>query len=198
MRRGGHPIDTDLQRVNGIVDRGGHPQRGGQPGQVGATGGNVGRRLLHGVGQPRPLIPPRPGQLIGQPRRAGRPHLRGRRRQAVATQQRRRMPRRQSGRCRSGFPGPGRQGGQHRHRLIGMRQRPRGRDRGADRDTPDADGTRTCGVVQRAEIALDQTIRLRRRRHHHGPDLVQRAGKRPVDVVVVGSGPGQQHRRDTA
>ena len=51
------------------------------------------------------------------------------------------------------------------------------------------------GVVERLAIAGDEPGRLRRRRDHHRPDVVERGGKRPVDVVVVGAGARQQDRR---
>ena len=82
--------------------------------------------------------------------------------------------------------------------CAGMGQRPRGGDRGADRHPADGDRRPPRGVVERIEVAVDEPVRLRRRRHDDRADIVQSGGKRPVDVVVVGSGAGQQNRRDTA
>ncbi len=197
-RCGGHPVRTDLQGVDRIVDSSDHPQRRAKPGQVGAPGCHVCRGLLHRVGQQWPLHAPRPGQLLGQPGWAGRLHLGGCRGQAVTAELGCRMPRRHSGERWSGRPGPGRQGGQDGHGLPGMRQRPRGRHRRADRDTADGDRACTRCVIQGAQVAVDQAFRLRRRRHQHRPDPFERPGKRPAHVAVVGPGSGQQHRRHTA
>ena len=69
----------------------------------------------------------------------------------------------------------------------------------APMDTPPTrDRGGPCRVVERIAVAVDEPVRLRGRRHDDRPDIVQGIGKRPVDVVVVGSGAGQQNRRDTA
>ena len=54
------------------------------------------------------------------------------------------------------------------------------------------------GLVEGLEVAGDKPGRLRALRQHDGPGVVQRAGERPVDVIVVGAGAGQQHGRNAA
>ena len=71
----------------GSSDRRGDAHRNASAAPAPRTvGADVAGRLLHRVGQCGPLAHPRPGQLVGEPRRAGRAHLRGRRRQPVAAQ----------------------------------------------------------------------------------------------------------------
>ena len=60
------------------------------------------------------------------------------------------------------------------------------------------DGAQPRGVFQIGNVPVDQSVRLRRRCHDNGPSIVQGGRKRPVDVVVVGSGSGQQNRRHAA
>ena len=74
-------------------------------------------------------------------------------------------------------------------------QRPRGGDRGADGDPADRDRFRPRCVVHRVAVAVDEPIRLRRRRDDNRAHAVQCGGKRPVDVVIVGSGARQKDRR---
>ena len=199
MRCGGHPVDTDLERMNRIVDRGGHPERSGQAVEFVTTWRDVGGRFVHGVGQQRPLGLPRPGQLLGKPGRAGCSHLGGRRGQAIGAQLGRRIPRRESGRRRPGWPGPGRQRGQNGDGAAGMRECPRGCHRGTDRDPADGDGALARGVVQGGQIAVDQPVRsLAPGSPHRAPTLRKGPENARWTYIVVGSGSGQQHGRDTA
>ena len=181
-----------------VVGSGGNAHRHRQTLQLTAGRRDIAGGLVHRVGQRRPLAHPGPGQLLGQPRRAGGPHLRDGRHQPVAAQQFRRVPRGQRRNRGVRVAGPGRKRGQHGHGVPGMGQRPHGGHRGADGHPADGDRGGPCRVVKRIAVAVDEPVRLRGRRHDDRPDIVQGRGKRPVDVVIVGSGAGQQHRRDTA
>ena len=189
---------ANFDGMHGVVGRRSHPHRHGEGFEFTARRRDIPRGLVHRVGQRGPLPDPGPGQLVGQPRRAGGPHLRGGRRQAVATQHFRGVPRGQGGRCGVRFARPGRQGSQHGDDVPGMGQRPRRGHRGADGHPADGDRGAPGRVVERVAVAVDEPARLRGRRHNDRPDVVQGRRKRPVDVVIVGSGAGQQNRRDTA
>ena len=84
--RRGHPLDTHLQRVDRIVGRRRDAHRHRQRRQLTARRRHVLRGLRHRVGQIRPLTDPRPGQLLGQPRRTRFAHPRDGGGQAVAAQ----------------------------------------------------------------------------------------------------------------
>ena len=181
-----------------VVRRGGHAHRDGQALQLTAGRRDIAGGLVHGVRQRGPLPDPGAGQLVGQPRRAGGPHLRGGRRQAVAAQHFRRVPRGQSGGCGVRLARPRGQGGEHGYGVPWMGERPRCRHRCTDGHPTDRDRVGPCRVVELIAIAIDEPVRPRGRRHHDRAELMQGRGKRPVDVVVVGSGTGQQNRRDAA
>ena len=174
-----------------------HPHRHGKALQLGARRRDKAGGLVHRIGQRRPLPDPRPGQLVGQPRRAGGPHRRRRRDQPVSSQHICGVARRLRGGCAVGRAGPGRQRGKHGNDVPWPRQRPRGGHGGADGDPADRDRLGPRGVVQRVPVAVDQSIRLWRWRDDDRAFVVQGGGKGPVDVVVVGPGTSQQDRRYT-
>ena len=155
--------------------------------QLRVGGGDVTGRLVHGVRQIRPLAAPRPGQLLGQPRRAGRPHLRRCRGQAVLAQLLCRIPGRQSGRRAARLASPRRQGGQHRNDPIRMAQCPGEGDRGADRHAANRYRAVVRGVVQCRQVAIDQATGFGPRCNEAGTHGVQRGAERPDHVIVVRS-----------
>ena len=63
---------------------------------------------------------------------------------------------------------------------------------------PTAIGPSRAASSSARQIAGDQPIRFGRRSHQQRAHVLQRGGKCAMDVVVVGAGSGQQHRRDTA
>ena len=118
------------------------------PFQLTARRRDVARGLVHRVGQRGPLPDPGPGQLVGQPRRAGGSHSRRGRRQAVAPQHLRRMPRSQGRRRGVRFARPGGQGSQHGDGVPRMGQRPCRGHHGADGHPADGDRGGACRIVE--------------------------------------------------
>ena len=179
-----------------VVGCGHDGHRGVNLAEFGPRRGHVGGGLLHRVGECRPLPPPGPGQFVAQPGRTRGPHGRGRGGQAVAAQRSCGVQGRSGRGGVAGGAGPCGQRGQDRHGVAGMGQRPASGHRRPQRYASHRDGpVPGCGV-QRAKIPGDQTVRLGGHCVQDAAGLPDRPAEGPLQVALVGAGPGQQDGED--
>lgn len=180
--------------MHGVVNRPGDTHRHLQIGELFARRPAITRCFFHGVRQARPLRRPGSGQFVREPGRAAGAHAGDGRVQPDLAQLLRGVAGGLCGRRAVGFAGPRREGGQDGNALVGVLERPVGRDRRAQGHPTDHDRTVLRGGVECLEITADQTAWQRSWRDHDGTGFEQGATERPADVIVVRSRAGQEYR----